>query len=456
DVRELRMVSQLQVLLGHVALVEDQRCLMQVQLMQDLQELWPSFLEGDDIDLIAGIDMGEQGHLGLGRGRQGPAHLAQIMALGLAVAPLRKLGAAVVGGDEGEEVGGVEGDDLRLADLGQHLLDQCGQDGLGRLLDREAVHGGPEVLRGHGLARHAGQPRQAGALVPLGEASLGADLDGAVDSRQHHVGADGGARAGGGAVTVDLLPDTELLAERPQSSDGSEAVGADGGRLSLPALGGDQVFERAEVDLLDPTGLAIDAASLGSVEVAAAFDGLDLKVHLLGATLARQSWLVKLQWPQPGAAWRVQLGATPGIGQDVPTSDPSQFSARPAVADQAIVRPASPKVPLGRAPLPAEPTAVARRSRSGPSQLTGARSSIQLCGNCGERMSERIRVHSETRSLLEPAHPGIDGVTLRRLPPLIDGQMSDMEAVGSFSGTFGASTPGCAAPPRSPLRAPSG
>ena len=115
-------------------------------------------------------------------------------------------------------------------------------------------------------------------------------------------------------MAVDLLAETELLTERPEGGDGSETAGLHRGGSTLPLLGGDQVLELAEVDLFDATGFAVDATTADGIEVAVALDGLLLKMHLLGATIAGMGSSVKLTKRVLRTRGLRRLGATFSAG----------------------------------------------------------------------------------------------------------------------------------------------
>src|SRR3990172_83617 len=103
-------VYGLEVILGVVSLVEDQRDVAGLvgQSPAAFGQLVHDAAEGHGVVLIARIGVVKERHLAVGGDQQRQPDDPQVVASLFTVAPLRELGTSVEAIDEAEEVGGVE------------------------------------------------------------------------------------------------------------------------------------------------------------------------------------------------------------------------------------------------------------------------------------------------------------------------------------------------------------
>jgi len=262
-----------------VALVEDQRDVLaglgQIPVAggQFLGQRAELAAVGD----VAGVDPVQQRDVEIGADQQAETHLPEVAALLLVVAALGQFGGCA-GVDVGEEVSAVvdQSTQVELQALDQppaHLLLEGGD-----VVGGDQVHRVPEVLRGEPGRVGGQQAGECRLAVPVGELQLAGGGDGAVDGSQQQVLAAGEALVAlGGEDGVQQRDQFQALGDVPEGGD--IAAGRHFGLQRLGRLaglfdGGDQVLQRAEVDLADDLGLAVDALAGAGVVVGVAIDEL--------------------------------------------------------------------------------------------------------------------------------------------------------------------------------------
>src|SRR5262245_51470261 len=119
--------------LGDIALVVDPGGLALAEVAQITGEVRKEGVEDGGVVLVAGVGVMEQGELVATGDGEGQSDLAEVVAVSLGVATLGHRRPRVVGGDEGEEVGGVEGDHV--------VLDVEPQEGLASDLPEDGLAG---------------------------------------------------------------------------------------------------------------------------------------------------------------------------------------------------------------------------------------------------------------------------------------------------------------------------
>ena len=211
--------------------------------------------------------------------------MAQIVALLLAPGALGEGAADVGGGDEGEEVGGVQGEGvavqpITLLDPLQHVHFKARNGVFGK-----RVHQIPEMLAVQWGQGDAQEELAAGGLGPLPPALLAGGPTGAADGRQYQRHTDGKPmpqRFLGevGAlrldVSVDQLDDLQVGDELEEGSHRTMGIRLDGEGADLSLQPPQEIFRFAQVGQDDGAGLAVDPARLDDVPVFVAAGGLGL------------------------------------------------------------------------------------------------------------------------------------------------------------------------------------
>src|SRR6185503_13410634 len=281
DEMERPLVDGGEVLLGVVALVENQRdvaCTLP-QFAAAPGEFGRNGAKGLRVMLVTSIDMMEQRDIPVRGDEQGETDQAQIGASLFAVSSLRKGGVKVETIDEGEEVGGIE---EQAAQIEAELSHGSGADVAFNRADRrlvDAVHVVPEALARQLRRTQVQQTRQDGRIEPRPDAGLAPWRDAAVKQSHEQVLADRGPlRALLGHVVVDDADQVQPLGHGETGGRGTQFANdgllRGGVRRRARRKAASKVFGGPEVLLPDNRGFAVDALALPEVVVGLAMDEL--------------------------------------------------------------------------------------------------------------------------------------------------------------------------------------
>jgi hypothetical protein len=264
--------------IGGVAAVKDQRDMltMLAELAEASDESVGDGGEHGAIVLIAGINMGKQGHGEIGADQQRQPNNPQIGAFAFGVAPLSKPG---VGWrvDKGVEVGGIE--DQR-AQIDVKAPNQFGGDRFfdgGDFLCVQVAHVIPETLRAQGLLGGGKEAMENALVVPIIQGGLAAGRDTAIQRRQQQVLTPGESLIAFTDLLIDDRDHVEFMGHVPQGGDGPELQDFAFERFADSFLESTQKpFGGAEVHEHDGAGLAVDTAGFNDLPVRVSTAGLFL------------------------------------------------------------------------------------------------------------------------------------------------------------------------------------
>lgn len=254
-----------------------------VSLIKDKRDLGASFGEGgitlhqfvkDSAKLnrvgdVPIIRLMEQGDMEVRGSQKGEADLAKVVTPIFVMSPLRQfpLGARA---DEGEEVGGVQGEAAQI-DL-VYVNDPVAKIGLDGedLLFPQVAHVIPKLLAGQLAKLGRAQPPQDGLSVPGRQSTLALGTCGAVDGGQSDILAHGKPLIPFGNMRIDNSDEIEFFHDAPDRRNRAELGDGDplyGGRASGFCDRGHNIFDSPEVDGARDPRSAVDPAALAGVIV---------------------------------------------------------------------------------------------------------------------------------------------------------------------------------------------
>ena len=276
DEVERALLDGLQIVLGVVALVEDESDVASAvgEKLTALGQLVGDTAEGDGIVLVTGIGVVEERHVTIGGDEQREPEDAQIGAPLLAVPALGQLRAGVEAVDKSEEVGGVEQQAVQVQPKARHrCCREIALDG-DDFLGADAIHVVPEALAGELRCSHRQQATENRPPVRFGQSRLAAGCDAAVERRGQQILAyTGPLRAALGHVPVDGLDHAEDLRDVECGGRGTKLRNGDLLWLwSREPL--DEPLGGAEVVSPDDFRLAPDTLAFAQVVVRLAADRL--------------------------------------------------------------------------------------------------------------------------------------------------------------------------------------